>query len=329
MTVTQFNPDTGEQFAWDATSMSNFTKCPRYYIYWMQGWTNPFKSVHLLFGGAYASAIEAYIKATVLRNMTHDEATVEAVRVALVESWEHQYDKEGNRIPGTGKPHPSYLTTNTKTRENLVRTVVWYLEEYKDSLYKTYITKDGRPAVEYSFKIELDSIIWCGHMDQLIHPKHNVSELYVQDQKTTGTTISASFFAQFDLSLQMSGYTCAGKIIYNTPVKGVMIDGAQIAVGFSRFMRGFTYRNSDNLEEFILEINATARYANKLWQEYHAAGGHSNFAATEIFPRNLSSCGNYGGCEYAGVCRAPRSLRKNLLASGFTRDTPWNPMKAR
>ena len=48
----------------------------------------------------------------------------------------------------------------------------------------------------------------------------------------------------------MSNYTFAGKGHFQHADQGVMIDGAQIAVGFSAFMRGYTYRTSDQLNEF-------------------------------------------------------------------------------
>ena len=50
---------TGLQWAWDSTSLSNFVTCPRKYFYEnLQGWQSEERSVHLIFGGHYASALE-------------------------------------------------------------------------------------------------------------------------------------------------------------------------------------------------------------------------------------------------------------------------------
>ena len=53
---THFNKD-GAQFAWDATIMEACLRCPRKYFYTMlHDWDDPMRSVHLIFGGHYASA---------------------------------------------------------------------------------------------------------------------------------------------------------------------------------------------------------------------------------------------------------------------------------
>ena len=41
----------------------------------------------------------------------------------------------------------------SRTKETLVRSVVWYLDEYKDDPLKTAMLPDGKPAVELSFML--------------------------------------------------------------------------------------------------------------------------------------------------------------------------------
>ena len=95
------------------------------------------------------------------------------------------------------------------------RPIVWYLEEFRDDVLVTYIAADGTPAVEFSFSLPVeDGIILTGHIDRLVTYG---DDIYVTDNKTTGSTITPRFFRQFDSSLQMSQYTFAGKIIYSQP----------------------------------------------------------------------------------------------------------------
>jgi len=317
---THFNKS-GLQMAWDSTSLKLAYECPRKYYYKMiQDWEDSLKSVHLIFGGHYARALETYHKLVTKDGLTHDEATLAVVRQTLIESWIHNLTKDTlERIPGTG--HPQEFLHTAKTRENLIRTIIWYLEEFKESDFETYIKADGTPAVEFSFKLEVDAnIVLCGHVDRLLaHGR----DIFVQDQKTTGTTVAPYYFENYDLDIQMSMYTFAGKAIYNIPVKGVMIDAAQIAVGFTRFMRGFTYRSEDELNEWYDETLAKIDEIHSYTREYLDTGDYQKF------PRNLTSCTNYGGCEFRKVCKQAPQFRESQLKSNFSRREPWNPLVER
>lgn len=302
----------GVQYAWDSTSIKLAETCLRKYQYRMIGrWQPSRKSVHLLFGGWYATALEEFHKA-VADGIGYDQALCDVVHETLIATWEYEYDENGDSVEGTGTPWTS--DHNTKTRENLIRTIVWYLDQFKDDPCITVILSDGQAAVEHSFKLPVDNdIILCGHLDRLVDYS---GKLYVQDQKTTGSTISGRFFDGFNPDTQMSLYTFAGKAIFNLPVKGVMIDGAQIAVGFTRFERGFTFRDDAQLAEWYDNAMATIELARIATQE-------------DYFPMNPSSCSQFGGCEFRHICSRSPTVRANFLAGDFIQGEQWNPMKSR
>lgn len=302
----------GLQYAWDSTSIKLAEECLRKYEYKMvQGWTPHEFSPHLRFGSVYATALEHFYKHRA-EGMSHDDAVCEVVSEAMYSTWDYDKDEEGNDLPDTGGPWVS--SHNLKTRENLIRTCVWYLEQFKNDSTEVVILADGRPAVEHSFALPVDDgIIFSGHLDRLVNYADN---LMVMDQKTTGTTISSRYFEQFKPDVQMSMYTFAGKIIYNLPVKGVIIDAVQIAVGFSRFERGMTMRTDSELQEFYdntMQTIQTARTATAL--------GH--------FPMNRTACSNYGGCEFRKVCSKSPEVRKNFLRADFVQGPRWDPLLAR
>lgn len=299
----------GLQFAWDSTSIKLAETCLRKYQYKIyERWQPQRKSVHLLFGGWYATALEDFHKA-VAEGVPYDDAVCDVVHEALIATWHHEEDEHGEPIEGTGGPWVS--DHNTKTRENLIRTIVWYLDQFRDDPCQTVVLSDGTAAVEHSFKLPVDNdIILCGHLDRLVDYS---GKLYIQDQKTTGSTITARFFDGFSPDTQMSLYTFAGRAIFGLPVKGIMIDGAQIAVGFTRFERGFAFRDDAQLSEWYDEAMYTITRAREA-----AAAGH--------FPMNPSSCGNYGGCEFRHICSRSPAVRANFLAGDFTQGEQWNPL---
>jgi hypothetical protein len=311
--------DSGAQFAWDSTTLSTAFECERkYYFQYIEHFVDATRSVHLIFGGHYAKAVERYHKALAL-GASHDEAVYSVVRDAMIDTWIHNLNEDGSRRPGTG--HAELFLSTSKTRENLIRTIVWYLEEYKNSEVKTLIKSDGTPAVEYSFKLPVDNdIIFCGHLDRVIE---FADANFVQDQKTTGSTVTPNSFAAYDMAVQMSMYTWAGKAIFATPIKGVMIDIAQVASGFSRFLRGFTYRSDEYLTEWYGQVQAKIEVIRRKTQHYQDTGDSS------VFQPNYTACTNYGGCEFRDVCSKAPQFRAQFLRSNFERRRPWNPLESR
>lgn len=319
----------GRQWAWDATSIHLAETCLRKYYYRIiEGWTRPEKSVHLLFGGWYAKALEHYYKYRA-EGKDSAEALREVVRETLIATWEvhiiHAGDEDewvfadtiDRKMPGQvheieGRPWQS--DHNAKTRETLIRSIIWYVDQFEDEAIHVVHLANGKPAVELSFTIEAnDDLVLCGHIDRVV--QYN-NDYYIMDQKTTGSTINQRYFDQFNPHTQMSLYTLAGQIIYDMPVKGVIIDAAQIAVGFTRFERGFTFRTKSQLDEWI---KGAMYYIDRV-REAHETGH---------WPMNTNACGDYGGCEFRQICSRSPEHRGQFLKGDFIKGERWDPLKVR
>lgn len=301
----------GVQFAWDATCISAYQKCPRYYQFaYLEGWRPNLESPHLTFGKHYADALEHYFK-HIATGATSDEALRKVVHQALIDTWEYERDEDGLPIDGTGEPWDSLH--NTKTRETLIRSIVWYFDHFEDDPAPTITLPDGTPAVEYSFSLPVDNdVVFCGHIDRLV----DYNGTYVMDQKTSGTKITPRYYEGYTPDVQMSMYTWAGKIIFDLPVKGVIIDAAQIAVGFTEFSRGFVPRPKQSLDEWYDNTMATIEHAREATRN-------------NTFRMNPQSCGNYGGCQFRKVCSRIPEHHPNLLAADFHKSERWDPLKRR
>jgi len=328
----------GVQFAWSATTIKWAETCPRYYqLSMIEGWHKRDTNAHLIFGGHYATALEHFHK-WMAEGMDREEALRAVVLEALIGTWERggcdtcsgnglvdealggEATSEKVSCPdcdGTGNSkegRPWVSDHNLKNRETLIRSIVWYLEQFKDDAALPVKLADGKPAVELSFSLPVDNdIIFVGHLDRLANYADN---LYIQDQKTTGTTLSPRYFEQYSPDTQMSLYTFAGSAVFGIPVKGVMIDAAQVAVGFTRFERGFTFRTSEQLTEWYDSAMHTILKMQELTRENH-------------FPMNPSSCGNYGGCTFRSVCSRSPGVRPNFLAADFVQGGGYDPLERR
>jgi hypothetical protein len=308
--------DDGVQYAWDSTSLGMLKRCPRYYqLSMVLNWQPKEKSYHLIFGILYHSAIELYLKTKVSMKLEeaghsvehmHETSVRVAIRQTMIDSFGYQ--------PGLKKGVPD----NAKTREHLIRTLVWYFEHYRDHPATTLILSNGRPAVELSFRFEIGhDLMLSGHLDHIV--KFGDGN-YVEDHKTTASTVTGAsakhFFKGFNPDNQMTLYSTAAMIAFNTPVKGVIIDAAQIAVGFSAFGRDLTHRSEAQIREFLHGVVAYRQMA----ESYTRSG---------FWPMNETACGNYGGCQFRDICSKSPSVRERFLRTEFTQDKPWNPLEPR
>lgn len=297
----------GLQFAWDSTSLGELKTCPRKYYYSiLEGWQGI--SDHLTFGIHYHSAIERYDHAKA-EGLDHDDALDRAVEYCLTETV--------TRLPN-GSWRPWASVEPNKNRFTLLRTVVWYLDQFQDDSAQTIILSSGKPAVELSFSFEIDQkidntrAVLCGHLDKIVD---FTGKKFVMDHKTTKYALDDRYFAQFNPDNQMTLYTLASRVVYGEPVKGIIIDAAQVLVNSSRFLRGFTYRYEEELTEWLAETS------------YYISLAES-FAKASFWPKNDKACGLYGGCAFRPVCSAKPSFRETLLKASFRQRT-WDPLVPR
>lgn len=295
-----FLPDTQLQFAWDSTSIGWLKTCPRLYFYQMvEGWRTRGESVHLRFGTEYHAALELYDKLRAIGS-DHEDALREVVHETL------------RRTYGW-TPDPLHKAAGLKNRFTLIRTVVWYLDQFQDDPAATLILANGKPAVELTFKMNFDGpYMLTGHLDRVVEFGGGT---YVMDRKTSSSTIGGYYFDKFSPDNQMTLYTLAAKIVFKTPVKGVIIDAAQIAVGFSRFARGFAYRTEGQLSEWLADTRFWISQAER-------------FADQGYWPMNDKSCDKFGGCPFREVCSKDPGVRETFLRSDFEKQF-WNPLEAR
>lgn len=311
-----FLPGTNILYAWSSTTLGLLKECPRKFQYTViDGWQARDESIHLRFGIEYHHALQDYAVART-DGASHEDAIRHSVRALHA----RVFDWNPDRNTRAGK---------YKNRETILGLVVDYLDHFgADDPAATYILDDGSPAVELTFKFELDwgpqsdwgrstnaqPYLLCGHLDRVVN-FHD--DLYVMDRKTSISTIGSYYMDQWTPSNQMTLYSLAGKVMLNQPVKGVIIDAAQVLLEKpNAFARGFAYRTEDQLSEWLVDLRYFLREAE-------------DFAAAGYWPQNDTACNKFGGCPFREVCSASPAVRESYLAARFDRVTDnqaaWNP----
>ena len=220
-----FLPGTLIQYAFDSTSLGLFKTCPKLYHYVIiMGYRPKDESVHLRFGIEYHQALQEY-DSFCASGIGYDDAVRDTIRALLTRtaSWksDHKY----------------------KNRDNLIRTVIWYLEKFRDDPAITVRLSDGRPATEVSFRFELDwgpksaipfnygdedqkeleahaqPYLLCGHLDRLVDFQDSI---YVMDRKAQPVTTSVlGLNGWIEIGQLQVGDSIAGKDGNFYPIKGL------------------------------------------------------------------------------------------------------------
>lgn len=305
-----FIGETKIQHAWDSTSLGWLKECPRKYQYHMlEGFIGQGESIHLEYGILYHGALEQF---DILRTggADHDKALETVIRTVLELTW-----RDG-RPWRAAKDLSTDDKTSLKCRENLIRTIVWYADKFRDDPAKTMLhSVSGRPMVELHFQFEIGfdyghtPYSLCGYLDRVVTFQ---DQPFVMDRKSTTSTLGSYYFDQYEPDNQMSAYTIASQIAFHTPVKGVIIDAAQIAVGFSRFVRHFIFKTPGQIDEWLADLKIWLRQAE-------------TYAEANYWPQNDKSCHKYGGCVFRSICSKSPSVRDRFLESSFDR-REWNPL---
>lgn len=320
MTDSPFLPGTQVQFAIDSVSIGLMKSCPRLYeMTILEGWQAKAESIHLRFGIEYHQALQEY-DVSRANGVEHEDAIYDCVSALASRVWDWNPDRESK----AGK---------YKNRDTIVSLVLDYLDHFSDDPAATYIKADGKAAVELSFRFELpfassgyevvedggmgQPYLLCGHLDRVVVFN---DQLLVMDRKTTTTTLGSYYFDQYEPDNQMSLYTLAGKVVLGAPIRGVVIDAAQVMLAEpNRFVRGFTYRTPDQTQEWLRDLEL-------LLQTFES------YARLNYYPMNDKFCSMFGGCKFRGICAKDPAVRERFLKTDFIKldeQSRWNPLKPR
>lgn len=300
----------GLQLFWDSTSLGLLKTCPRkYYLKMIEGWASKKEAIPLLFGIHYHNALEYYDHYR-MQGVDHEDALLTVVHDMLRET--------GIRAPD-GKFIPWESGDTYRNRETLIRSAVWYLDQFQDDPAECVRLKNGKPAVEVSFKMEIPMIhpkgepyYICGHLDKVVDFG---GENWILDHKTTKMGLSDYYWKQYDPNNQMSLYTFAANVVLEKKAKGVIVNAAQVGVNFTRFARRFSLRSKGQLDEWYNDLEMYLKQA-----EQYAENNH--------WPMNDTACDKFGGCEFIDICSSDPQMRHKFLNSNFNKKI-WDPTKER
>lgn len=289
------------QLAFDNTSLSAFKDCPRKYYYSIiQGYRSKAPATALSFGSAIHVVYEVFDKA-IAEGESRESALRAGCRAALA------------------YPDSYFLGDKKRSRLSLLRSIIWYEAQFRTATLPSHIFKNGRIGLELSFIFPLpfpayncETLYYCGHIDKLTEYSNS---LFALERKHTVSNLGENFYANYFFSSQIGGYVYAGKVIFETPVSGAIIEATQIGVNYVNFGRAVVHRINSHLEEWMED---TSYWINRI----------EDAAKDDFWPHNTEACGKYGGCPFRAVCSKAPEVRAITLKNDY-RVERWNPLEVR
>lgn len=291
----------------DSTMRSAFVSCPmKFYNEFVLRLAPAEKSIHLVAGGAIASALEAARNAYYAEGKSLTEARYAAF-AAHQRGWEDwpidgDYSNAKNPIntwASLDDPTDGYFTRYPLDRDHI----------------KPAHHENGRPAIEFSFAVPLPvehpvtghPFLYCGRFDML---GETAGACWVVDEKTTGRSFPANWVDQWKLRGQFLGYTWAARQHgYNCQgaiVRGILIQKTQIKhletppMSIPEWM----------IVKWYQQLVADTKRLVECWNTGHWDQSFGD------------ACSSYNGCPYVELCTA----REPEMWYGDFADRNWNPL---
>ena len=186
----------------------------------------------------------------------------------------------------------------------LLRTFVWYADQYANDAVETLRLPSGRPAVEVGFEFDSgvaglggEQITFVGTLDRI--GRFN-GATYVCDTKTSSSArwVTAQNYTP---NGQFSLYVAAAAVCFGIEAEGLILDGVVVGPNATEFHRTIVPRPQGVIEEWLADARVHLRHLTEAF-------------ARDEWPQNDAACGLYGGCRFRSVCGANPAHRDALLA---------------
>lgn len=300
------------QVIWSPSSLAKFMQDPAlYYLEKVEGWREDPPPASMKWGTIYHEALQTYDERRLCG--AHPDDALEA---ALMYAWRQAQEPVPGWTLDEMAEYSGRKSDQNRTLESMMRAICWYRQEGygtdADSL-ETLTLPDGTWAHELEFLLPLDlyspygeQYMLGGYIDKAVRRKGQ-DEVLILDRKSTASSLGPFFKSRYDLDVQVDTYALAGKVCFDLPVKGVMIEATQIGKTFARFDRFHSGRTLSQLDEWLEDAQFWIKQAERCAEKGH-------------WPINRATTGLYGGHPlYDALSYAPHA-REGILRQQFAKE---------
>jgi hypothetical protein len=286
----------------DSTLLATFRSCPKKFQHtFVDHWKPVAKSVHLVAGGAFASAIERSREVFYVEGK--DAVTAEAE--GMIALTKHYGDFE---CP----------PESAKSLERMLGAFEFYLFNYPlggDGAEPIELPS-GKRGIEFSFAEPLPvnhpvtghPILYTGRSDMVA--KRHAAGVWNYDEKTT-SSLGATWSRQWEMRSQFTGYNWA-LLKQGIKPQGTIVRGISILKTKYDTMEVPTYRSPHEIERWEAQTVRDIHRMISMWEE-----GYWDYDLD-------GACTEYGGCHFQRVCKAANP--EEWLPAHFMQKV-WDPLE--
>lgn len=308
---------------YDNTRISDFRRCPRLFYYrHIRDWTPGKKGPALIFGSAWHAAMDAVWPEMCGKADANKKTIVEKGYEAFLQSW-----------TADGLPHPNNMTSeeaealSPRLPAIALEMLYGYVEKRKRLLSEMELVYVERP-----FAVPLSptnaALFYVGRLDKVV--KYKGDHLVIEHKTTTAYKKDGPFRAQFIDSFspnsQVDGYIHALHMLFGKKAKAVWIDASLV---HKQVHDGFQFipveRQFAQIDAWLWEAHYWINQIEENSGLVDETDPEEPFLST--FPKNTSSCSDYGGCPYAVLCKSlSNPAQQGETPQGFLKDH-WSPFE--
>lgn len=305
----------------DNTMISDHRTCDRYFYYrHIRGLTPETTSPALVFGSAWHDAMDVVWK---LLTKNPEIDTTKCAELAFLD-WHINWKKAG--FPGldemSGDIDYRFAVRNPATALEMIYS---YIEKRR-----SFISKCEMIAIEQPFAVPLDprdnNLIYVGRLDKVV--KHE-GEIKIIEHKTSseyakGPGFKRSFADSFSPNSQIDGYLFAGRMLYGSHCRNILVDAALVHKEHHDTFAFFPIRRQEaHLDAWLWETRVRIDQIEANLSAFTKSPKSAPYMAA--FPKNTSSCTKYNGCQYLDLCKMWANPKgREEVPDGFKYEV-WEP----
>ena len=293
------------RLVWDSTSLNAFMSDPLdYYWRYVQGWRDPEKSIDLLWGTAWDKSAGMYHQ-TRGAGFNSEKALEATVWFAIGHAQKVDLDQAAADAP-KDKGRKKNLAT-------LIRALVWYDAEFGDyALFEPISTEPRLGKCELGITSpDGQKYLMVGNYDEIVR-EPDTGKLMVVERKTTTQAFSQYYWLDYDPSVQINTYDWL--VAQENKIAGVLLEGCQTGIGFTRFAHRPVYRTPQQRGHWLHVMRFWIKFAEQI-----AMADDWDIAMNLATQRWESVTRN--------IERRSPAVWDGLLQVELEKRDPWNPLE--
>ena len=304
---------------YDNTRVSDFKRCPRYFMFRHEfHWQPTGKRVPLIFGSGWHAAME-----TIWGNYGKVPKHVLAERAlgAFLQVW-----------CGEGMPAPAEIDfemekeLSPRTPGRAFEMIVSYIDARASRMADLEVL-----AIERPFAVPLDpnddTLFYVGKIDKVVRDRSKI--IGIEHKTTTAYKKNGPFRAGFTDSFspnsQVDGYLYALHLMFPNQAGSIWVDAALVHKQEEGFIFIPIERQLRHLDSWLWEVQEWIKLIEH--NKYELGIWDADEPYLRAFPKNTNSCWDFAAaCPYMDLCKAWPNPKGYDVPAGYE-VSRWDPLE--